>query len=198
MTGETKIARKIKKYANRKLYDTVQKRYISLDGLADLIQSGEEVVIEENETGEDITISVLTQLLMREKKDSELVIAPSILAQLMQKGRGTVEGFAKRSSGIWQSAMTLAEDEIDKIVNLLVRNKEITESEGSRLKKELTGYTENFKKWIGEKVDQRVSEVMGMMNLATREQVEDLHDKIDGLAAKIREMESTEEKGEKP
>ena len=71
-------ARKIKKYANRKLYDTTDKKYVSLDRLSELIKAGEEVTIEDNETGEDITAGVVSQLLAREKKDGEADLhAPS-------------------------------------------------------------------------------------------------------------------------
>ena len=45
----------IKKYANRKLYHTNRKQYITLDGIAALIQAGEQVQVLDNETGEDIT-----------------------------------------------------------------------------------------------------------------------------------------------
>jgi len=50
---------KIKKYANRKMYDTTDKKYISMDNLTKLIKSGKEVSIINNETGEDLTTSIV-------------------------------------------------------------------------------------------------------------------------------------------
>ncbi len=181
--------RRIKKYANRKMYDTVRKRYISLDQLSDLIKGGEEVVVEDNETGEDITGSVVSQILAREKKNTPDAAPSSTLVGLLRKGTGTVAGYARRSTEMFHGAVTMAEDEIDKLVGLLIKNKEISESEGNRLKTEMLGRTENFRKWIGEKVDQRVNEALGMMNLATKDQVARLNEKIDGLSETIRRLE---------
>ncbi|RMD76579.1 MAG: pesticidal protein Cry15Aa, partial [Chloroflexi bacterium] len=48
----------IKKYANRKLYHTNEKRYITLDGIAQLVQKGETVQVLDNETGDDITANI--------------------------------------------------------------------------------------------------------------------------------------------
>lgn len=53
----------IKKYANRKLYDSTDRRYIKVGEITDLIQSGEEVTIIDNHTGEDITADIVTQQL---------------------------------------------------------------------------------------------------------------------------------------
>jgi polyhydroxyalkanoate synthesis repressor PhaR len=52
----------IKKYANRKLYHTNKKQYITLDGIAALIQAGERVQVIDNETSEDITAPILAQV----------------------------------------------------------------------------------------------------------------------------------------
>ncbi len=55
----------IKRYANRKLYNTQTSRYITLKGIAELIDDGEEVRVIDNETGEDITNVALSQILGR-------------------------------------------------------------------------------------------------------------------------------------
>jgi len=191
-------ARKIKKYANRKLYDTTDKKYVSLDRLSDLIKAGEEVTIEDNETGEDITAGVVSQLLAREKKDGETDLPVGMLMQLLRKGRGTVAGYAKKYAGLWQGAVTMAEDEIDKLVSILVKDKEISESEGFRLKREMMAYADGFKKWVGDKVDQRVNEVMGVMNLATKDQVVRLTEQIEALTETVERLEAMQATAGKP
>ncbi|MFC1856574.1 polyhydroxyalkanoate synthesis regulator DNA-binding domain-containing protein [Thermodesulfobacteriota bacterium] len=180
---------KIKKYANRKLYDTTAKKYVSLDQLAELIKSGEEVEIVDNQSGEDITSSVLSQLLARDKKDDRDEVPSSVLVQMLRKGRGTLTDYAKKYATLFQSAAMMAEDEIDKFVGLLIRDKEISESEGSRLKKDILGYADNFKSWIVERVDRRVNEVLGMMNLATKEHVNELTAQIETLTEKVAQLE---------
>jgi polyhydroxyalkanoate synthesis repressor PhaR len=122
--------RKIKKYANRKLYDTTDKQYISLERLSTLIKDGEAVEIIDNTTGEDITSSVVSQLLAREPRDKEEVPS-SVLFDLLRKGGGTLSDYAKKYASLWKSAMTMAEDEVDKVVRALVRDKEISADEGA-------------------------------------------------------------------
>jgi len=180
---------KIKKYANRKLYDTTDKRYISMDQLAKLIKADEDVQIIDNQSGEDITATVISPLLARQKKGQDDEVPSSLLFQLIRKGRGTLTDYARKYSSLWQSALSLAEDETDKLVNRLVKDKEISESEGSRLKKELSGYTKNLKKWISDSVDQRVREVLSMMNLASKNQIVGLTDEIKTLNRKVAKLE---------
>jgi polyhydroxyalkanoate synthesis repressor PhaR len=185
---------KIKKYANRKLYDTTDKQYISLDQLSELIKAGEEVVIVDNKSGEDITSSIISQLLARDKKEDDAEVPASILIQLLRRGSGTVVDYAKKYATLFQGAMTMAEDEIDRLVALLVKDKELSETEGSRLKKEIAGYAENLRKWIGDNTDKRIKEVLKVMNLATKEQVLELTERIEKLGKKIEKFEEQHKK----
>ncbi len=181
----------IKKYANRKLYDTHAKKHISREQLADLIKKGEEVTIIDNPTGEDITASIISQLIGMDDQDTDSAVSPRLLMQLLRKGSGTLTDYAKKYVSLWQGAFNMAEDEIDKLVGRLVKNKELSNDEGSRLKKEIIGYTDGIKKWVGESVDKRVGEVFDAMNLATSEHIEELSDRIDALANKVAQMEKT-------
>ncbi len=52
----------IKKYANRKLYDSTDKKYISMNRLSELIKQGEDIIIIDNETGKDLTASIVSRL----------------------------------------------------------------------------------------------------------------------------------------
>jgi polyhydroxyalkanoate synthesis repressor PhaR len=180
---------KIKKYANRKLYDTTDKTYISLGRLSELIKAGEEVQIIDNTTGEEITASIISQLLARDKKEKTEQVPTTLLIDLLRKGGGTVADYAKKYASLWQNAMNMAEDEVDKLVKLLVKDKELSATDGSKLKKEIIGYADNMKQWISERVDRRVKEVLGVMKLPTREQVSDLAEKIEALSRKIEKLE---------
>ena len=55
--------RTIKRYPNRKLYDTEKKRYITLKGIADLIRQGKELRVVDNATGQDLTTVTLSQVI---------------------------------------------------------------------------------------------------------------------------------------
>jgi len=58
----------IKKYANRKLYDTRTSQYVTLDNLADLVRAGHDIRVVDRDTGNDITQVVLSQIVLTEEK----------------------------------------------------------------------------------------------------------------------------------
>ena len=181
--------RLIKKYANRKLYDTKAKRYIARHRVAELIKKGEAVKIIDHTSGEDITASVVSQLLGENNSQVKGGVPTGILIQLLRKGGDTLTDYAKKYTSIWQSAMTMAEDEIDRLVNRLVKNKEISLSEAGKLKKDLSDYGDHLKTWIGDKIDHRVNEILDRMNLATKDQVKLLADQLKTLNRKFARLE---------
>jgi polyhydroxyalkanoate synthesis repressor PhaR len=189
----------IKKYANRKMYDATDKRYISRDQLAELIKKGEEVAIIDNRTGEDLTVSVVSQLIGMDSKDKENegAVSSRFLMQLLRKGGGTLTDYAKKYVSVWQGALTMAEDEIDKLVGMLVKNKELSLSEGNRLKEEIIGYTNSLKGWISESINKRVGDVFDAMNLATNDQIKALSGKVDALDKKVKQLKKAQAKAVK-
>ncbi len=182
---------KIKKYVNRKMYDATDKKYVSMAQLAVLIKSGEEVSITDKKTGEDLTAAIVSRLIGREKKEKGTVVSPRIMMQLLRKGGDTLTDYAKKYTSLWQNALTMAEDEVDRVVGALVKNKELSRSEGSRLKNEIAGYTDSLKSWIGERVDRSINEALNAMNLASRDQVEALSVKIDKLAKEVARLKKS-------
>jgi len=58
----------IKKYANRKLYDTRTSQYVTLDGIADLVRAGHDIRVVDRDSGNDITQVVLSQIVLTEEK----------------------------------------------------------------------------------------------------------------------------------
>ncbi len=180
---------KIKRYANRKLYDTTDKKYITLTQLTAMIKEGVEISVADNKTGQDITASVLAKLIAHGEKEAQDNLSASALIRLIRKGGDTVADYAKKYTSIWQSTLALAEDETEKLVNKLVKDRELSESEGRNLKKEIIGYTENLKGWIGATIDKRIKEMLEVMNLATRQQVIQLTDVIDALSEKVESLE---------
>src|SRR5512134_3161503 len=65
---EREPAKIIKRYTNRKLYDTVESRYVTLDEIAEMVKSGAEVKIIDNRTKDDLTSVTLAQIIFEEEK----------------------------------------------------------------------------------------------------------------------------------
>jgi polyhydroxyalkanoate synthesis repressor PhaR len=182
--------RTIKKYANRKLYDTEAKQYISMDGLTELIRSGEEIEVIDNTSGEDITVSVLSQLLARQSGQRADGLSAGTLVELLRRGGGTLAEVARKSFTFGHSALHLAEDELDKVAGLLSGGVEMSEEEGRKLKGEIQAYAGMFKQWTSEKIDQRINDVMEKLKIATRERADALDMRLNQLERRIRDLES--------
>ena len=182
----------IKKYTNRKMYDTHDKRYVTMAQLSELIKQGAEVMVIDNRTGEDITTAIISQLIGRDNKEKDKAVSSQLLMQLLRKGGGTLTDYAKKYMSLWQGAFNMAEDEVSQLVNRLVKNKEISMSEAGKLKKEIMGYTSSLKSWISERIDKRVGEGLQSMNLATNDHLKALSDKVDVLSKKVRQLEKVQ------
>lgn len=90
-SGDTLV---IKKYANRRLYDTDSSRYVTLDTLAQMVRGGREFVVQDARTGGDITRSVLTQIIVEEEARGDSLLPIGFLRQLIALyGNGMSGGF---------------------------------------------------------------------------------------------------------
>jgi polyhydroxyalkanoate synthesis repressor PhaR len=84
-TAGADMARRIKRYSNRKLYDTEASEYVSLGDIAELVRGGETVKVVDNATGDDLTAQTLTQIILEEGKDGQHVIPSDLLHQLLRR-----------------------------------------------------------------------------------------------------------------
>ena len=83
--AKSKEATTIKKYANRRLYNTGTSTYVTLEDLAAMVKAGEDFVVYDAKTGEDITRSVLTQIIFeQENKEGQNLLPITFLRQLIR------------------------------------------------------------------------------------------------------------------
>jgi polyhydroxyalkanoate synthesis repressor PhaR len=73
----------IKKYANRRLYNTASSSYVTLDQLCQMVQEGVDFVVYDAKTGEDITRSVLTQIIVEEESKGQSLLPVTFLRQII-------------------------------------------------------------------------------------------------------------------
>ena len=74
----------IKKYANRRLYNTATSKYVTLDDLAEMVKAGTNFEVVDARSGENITRSVLTQIIFEEESKGHNLLPVSFLRQLIQ------------------------------------------------------------------------------------------------------------------
>lgn len=73
----------VKKYANRRLYNTESSSYITLDNLADMVRAGRDFIVYDARSGDDITRSVLTQIIVEEENKGHALLPTAFLRQLI-------------------------------------------------------------------------------------------------------------------
>ena len=184
-TGSSEPAREpkvIKRYTNRKLYDTVESRYVTLDEIAEMVKAGAEVRILDNRTKEDLTSVTLAQIIFEEeKKTSKMSLrtlrdlirhggerAQQFVEDTQAELRGRVEGFRQAA----QTLITKGQQTGDKARDLLASSQEAVSQLSRRL-------------------DERVrSAVEGMANLPEiRRELGQIAQRLDELEKKLRDLE---------
>lgn len=102
-TADTPVV--VKKYANRRLYNTESSSYITLDNLAELIRKGRDFVVYDAKSGEDITRSVLTQIIVEEEGKGRNLLPTTFLRQLIgfygDQMQGLVPRFLEQSMAVF-------------------------------------------------------------------------------------------------
>ncbi|NOX95874.1 MAG: polyhydroxyalkanoate synthesis repressor PhaR [Alphaproteobacteria bacterium] len=83
----------IKKYANRRLYNTATSSYVTLDYLAEMVKTGEDFVVYDAKSGEDITHSVLTQIIFEEESKGQNLLPIQFLRQLIKFYGDSLQSF---------------------------------------------------------------------------------------------------------
>jgi polyhydroxyalkanoate synthesis repressor PhaR len=93
--GEQKVAI-VKKYANRRLYNTGSSRYVTLDDLSQMVRQGQHFVVHDAKTGEDLTRSILTQIILEEDGKGRNLLPISFLRQLISFYDDSLRAFLPR------------------------------------------------------------------------------------------------------
>ena len=85
------MARLIKRYENRKLYDTKASAYVSLADVAALVRRGETVEVIDKATGKDLTAQILTQIILEEGKHGQSAISTEVLHDLVRRSNEMID-----------------------------------------------------------------------------------------------------------
>jgi len=102
----------IKKYANRRLYNMAESKYVTLDGLAKMIRDGEDFVVYDTKTGEDITRSILTQIIFEEEGKGNHILPMSFLRDMIMFYGDNVNNFVP---DYWEASMGFFKDHREKM-----------------------------------------------------------------------------------
>lgn len=112
------MARIIKRYDNRKLYDTEERAYVSLLEIARLVRQGETVQVLDNATGADLTAPTLTQVILEEGKRGESLLPTDLLHDVLRRGGQVLDA---RIGQLRQGVDGLVQQSLDRLSRFVQR-----------------------------------------------------------------------------
>ena len=106
----------IKKYPNRRYYDTSQSAHVTLQQLHDSVAAGNIIVVTDSRTGEDITNLVLMQILLEKEQPKLLLFPASLLHQMVRSDSSVLRTFVDRFFGPFQDVFAMTKNKYDAYV----------------------------------------------------------------------------------
>lgn len=168
--------RTIKRYPNRKLYDTAARRYISLNDVAVLLRQGEDVQVIDNATGEDITAATLAQVISGQEKQHRGRLPGDLLAGLFHVGEETATRL--REALDWPARV---DAEIRRRVEVLVAQGAFSPEEGERVLSKLLAV--EMTPLVN--VEALVGRVLAERGIPTRQEILALNEQMDDLLRQL-------------
>src|SRR5579859_502314 len=181
--GGPNLVTVIKRYANRKLYDTQAKRYVTLELLAALVRRGEEVRVVDHASGDDITDLILAQIIFEREKREKGGLPQVTLKAMIRASSEALDHL--RSALPWPAAAgAQVDDEILRRINLLVEWGDLTPEQGAQLGEQLAEAGEHLNETA--QVDPAaVARELQQRGVPTRAELQVLEQRLAELAAEL-------------
>jgi len=177
----------IKRYTNRKLYNTETKKYITLDEIRNLILAGEEISIIDHEDGSDLTTMTLAQIIFEQEKKRTGNLPNTIFTRLIQAGEETLDNL-RITFGNPVDFAKQVNRELEQRIQTLIKQNELSIDEGTHFLQKLLSLghqspsgteLEILRKYLVEEYD-----------IVTRQDLEDLHYRLDVLTEEIEKIKN--------
>ena len=178
----------IKRYQNRKLYDTESSRYVTLEDIAEMIKSGDDVKVIDNKTKEDLTSVTLTQIIYEEEKKKKSILPLDALKKVIRSSGESLSDIFERVIQDGASTIHSARAEVEKLVGRLVKRGRLDPEEGKGLLDDLKDGSSQMQRRIESSWQQATDLVKGLTILAR--QVDQLERHVEELEQQIAELKA--------
>lgn len=171
----------IKRYPNRKLYDTEARHYVALDRVAEVIRGGGEVQVVDHATGADITAVILSQVIADQERRRVGLVPHDLLAALVQASGDRVIAL-RRALASPLERLRQVDEEIERRLAALVAVGELGEEDGRRLRDKLVA--------LGQRAydELTLAQLPAVRNLPTRGDLQALAARLDALEVEIERL----------
>ena len=166
----------IKRYPNRKLYDTQAKRYVTLDEIAGMIRQGQDVEVVDHETGKDITSLVLSQIILGQERQRSGFLPRALMTSLIRAGGDTLEFFLRSL----QQTLGLPPNHVEERLRSLVDRGVLSSEQAQEVLRAL-----ELPPRDRSQVDQDLARLLQRLNIPTQEDVAQLQVKLAELSRQL-------------
>lgn len=173
----TKKERIIKRYQNRKLYDTSQSRYVTLNDIADMIKNGEDVKIIDNQSKEDLTSLTLTQIIFEQEKKKKSLLPLATLRDIIRSGPSQVMDYFTSKADEVVHSITHAREEVEDYLENLIKKGDLSLEEMRQL----------LRHFVDTKIKPKLGSVSNLPTFQT--EVRQMRKKIEDLERKLKQYE---------
>ena len=150
--GDPSSTKLIKRYGNRKLYDTEQSRYVTLEEISQMVRRGEEIRVVDNRTQEDLTAVTLTQIMLEEQKNKNNILPLSLCKNLIQEGGDCLSDLLHKG----RESLSTMRMEAEEHITRFIEKGHGTKEEGTLLLKDWFSNPQKTLDLIQKKIDERI------------------------------------------
>lgn len=168
------MARLVKRYGNRKLYDTERSRYVTLEDIGSFVKAGEDVKVIDNDSGEDLTAVTFAQIILEEERRQSGFLPVQILRKMIQQGEVAMAGIVGR-----------VDDAISKAREGVQELAESAAPTGKRILDDLLAAPKARLDSLQQKIDERVQESVDRLRALPA----DLQKQVQRIEQSIRDLE---------
>jgi len=184
-TAASREPKVIKRYTNRKLYDTVESRYVTLEEIADMVKAGAEVKILDNRTKEDLTSVTLAQIIFEEEKKTSKMSLRT-LRDLIRHGGERAQQFVEDTQAEFRDKVEGLRHVAEQRVATLITKGQAT---GDRAK-DLVSASQEAVGQFQRRVDERVrAAIEGIANLPDmRKEMQQILGRLEELEKRLKDL----------
>jgi len=177
----------IKRYPNRKLYNTEAKQYITLEGIAALIRDGDEIQVIDHASGDDLTTLTMTQIILEQQKKQSGLLSNSFLAGLIQASGDKLSAL-QQSLFAPGSFLHQFDEEVRQRIHSLVRQGEMSDKEGANLIDKLLKQGRRDP----QERDEKLEAYLRQQQIPTRADLQKLNTQLEELAEKLEQIRGSD------
>ena len=176
----------IKRYPNRKLYNTEAKKYVTLAQIAHLIRDGQDVQVVDHSTGEDLTALTLTQVILEQERRQSGFLPQTVLTGLIQAGGDRLSNL-RRALALPLELARHVDEEIERRLQALVSRGELAAEEGRRLRDKLLAQSHQLSA-IDFPAEQALERALQKRGVPTQDDLNKVLEQLEALADSLDQL----------